>query len=508
MKQLLRENDRRRIDIVEYLYEHTGWISYSELAKALSTSSRALRDDVTYLREHHPKINIEASNRGIRMRLDQTFGLNDFYRKVLNDSSAFQALEILFFDETLTVNELAQKLYISSSTMYRIIENINDNLHERYGSYIETNPCRFIGDEFFIRNFYKTYFFEAYTLLDWPFTDIDEEEVNEKFEKIISFVKSDMPFDLAYSSIIKLTVMVNLGRYKHGHLLDIPSDESELMRILFIVFNHLFFSQAFLNQHNLVINAEYMNQVFTPYIRRAGLYTRRHFARFLGKDSTKATAYIQFGARLKDLATQYHTTIDIEDILFNIQGSIFLEDTDPNAIYLLFNRNKYFALILKRYLPSLYDNLYDSISQLRTSLNLTLDEDRINYLMFTLVTAWTNLIGDLNDQIDKVSILVLSNRHKTHAMMIQSILQQELQFVEKIDVYTDLFITKDKLNKLDYDLIVSNFSLPPLDNKQTMIIEHFPNHGDIKEIQRVVNSIIIENSQNSNRGNEILLNYL
>lgn len=302
--------------------------------------------------------------------------------------------------------------------------------------------------------------------------------------------------------------MVNLGRYKHGHLLDGVEHENDLSRVLFTIFNQLFISQKFTTLNNLEMNSNYLYQVFTPYIRRAGLYTRKQFAKTLSKNSQFATAYLQFGARLSNLANLHQVSIDVEYILFNIQGSIFLENTDPNSIYLLFNRNKYFSLTLKKYLPTIYEALYTSVVKLREDLALPLNEDRINYLLFTLVTGWTNLILDVKSQIDKVSILIISNRHKTHSEMIKNILDQELHRVSKMDVYTDVFINQDRLEELDYDLIISNFPLPKLSDKQTMIIEHFPVRDDIAEIERVIQSIIVYKNQQSDQPRDILLDFL
>ncbi len=104
-----------------------------------------------------------------------------FQRGLYSEAMSLRFLEIIFFDETLGYEDMMEQLYLSESSLRRMVQNIQRAL-KAYGIALETQPFRVVGHETLIRNFYTTYFEEKYTLYDWPF-----ENVNLEFmEAIIS----------------------------------------------------------------------------------------------------------------------------------------------------------------------------------------------------------------------------------------------------------------------------------------------------------------------------------
>lgn len=91
---------------------------------------------------------------------------------------------MLIYDETKTVFELAEELYISSSTLFRLIKKLNLSLADYYVQ-VQTNPCKLISEnEESIRYFYISYFSERYNNLEWPFKTINQ----TIFEQLLTFI--------------------------------------------------------------------------------------------------------------------------------------------------------------------------------------------------------------------------------------------------------------------------------------------------------------------------------
>src|SRR5699024_3352480 len=104
----------------------------------------------------------------------------------------------------------------------------------------------------------------------------------------------------------------------------------------------------------------------------------------------------------------------------SLYGTTYLEDDDPNAFYILYNRNKLFAQHVKHQYPMVYETLYTGIVEYRKRLNKPLHEDKIYLSLYTLITIWNNLLVELHDRYQKVSLLVISDSHFSHAKMIQN----------------------------------------------------------------------------------------
>lgn len=84
------------------------------------------------------------------------------YSYILSDSLEFKLLETVFFLESFSTESLAEKLFISASTLRRLIKTMNKKL-VKYNFYISSSPYKLIGSETAIRNFIIHLFFEKYS---------------------------------------------------------------------------------------------------------------------------------------------------------------------------------------------------------------------------------------------------------------------------------------------------------------------------------------------------------
>lgn len=233
------------------------------------------------MRESYSYLTFQTSNKEIRLVLNQSAGIKETFREIIQSNLVFQVLELLFFDETLNITQLAAHFYTSASTMYRIIDSINSYFKEDFDCYIQTNPCKFVGNEKNIRSFYKTYFTEAYTVFDWPFKDYDEKSVNKKFNKILSLINAEYELGFANYESIKTNIMVNLYRYKQGHLIDSTDNVNSVFNTIFSVAD--VWEKTADKEDSIQFTEEYIYQVFWPYIKKEVVYNRDQKMNFVKK---------------------------------------------------------------------------------------------------------------------------------------------------------------------------------------------------------------------------------
>lgn len=163
-------------------------------------------------------------------------------------------------------------------------------------------------------------------------------------------------------------------------------------------------------------------------------------------------------------------------------------DTD----FILFDRNKYFVNKLKDYKDILVQPLLDILTEFCAILEISSEEAVINYLFFTLVTYWENLIKDYVNRNLEVSLIVFSDQHFLQSKMIKHLLEFELPQDCSIEIYKETKLSVKILNELSNDIIISNFEMPASVEKEVIVIQDFPTISDIKNIKEAIRAIRLE----------------
>lgn len=488
MEELLRSNEIRRLRIAEVLYEKEDWMTISNLAKELNVSVRILKYDIEKFKNLFDDFTIETSRHGIRLQFYKNKSLKTLYKNVLNQSTSFQLLETLFLEQNHSTFELADLLYISPSTLYRMIDHIN-SVVSRYNFQVETNPCRLVGDEKSIRTFYILYFYEKYTRLDWAY-DIFDEEIDQFLYFVLGVVNYEI--DFALFNIIKLMTTVNYTRYKQNNLLPIDQFDLNTDELFPVFASHTDSLQYFEEKLHLSLNIDVINQLFVPFVFRNYSISQD---RFLSK--TKAyTEYADNFTFLSHLFDEIADKLQIpvwnkEEIIFGVINAVGLNTFDPRSSFVLHNRNKMFVDGIKQEFPEFYEPLQKSMNEFLKRSDLAGSDELENYLMYISYSIWKGLTLNLRKRHKKIKVLIVSNRHPSHSQMIKEFIEYELSDHLTLDIFDDLYLTETILENLDYDFIVANFPLPLLKSKNCICIENIPTFQDLTKIRNEIDDIYL-----------------
>lgn len=126
----------------------------------------------------HP-IKLESQNNTVILKIPAYLSYDYFISRLLTTSLEYQILESIFFDNTYTYDQLAEKLFVSKSSLVRAIKYINMEIL-KFDFFIDTKPLKIIGNERNIRFFFITYFKDKYGLSNLPF-DTNEMDTIKKF---------------------------------------------------------------------------------------------------------------------------------------------------------------------------------------------------------------------------------------------------------------------------------------------------------------------------------------
>jgi hypothetical protein len=494
MINLLTNSEKRRLQFVEILSNREKWMTLSDLSDELNCSDRVLKDDMTYFRDNFSEFEIESSYRGVRLVFKQDKGLKFLYRKILSESTVYHLLEIIFLNENKSIVELANTLFVSTSTLYRMIDQINDEVL-KFDFKVESSPCRVIGQEENIRYFYYQYFFEKYSHLHWPFKTVDEEAVDQLLNFFIDITQ--IPADFAFYNVFKTVTVTNLIRYKNGHEVDTEDIAINFDEIIPHLEDYAENFKQFEEALQLNIDSDLIHQLFTPYVQEEfSLSVERMFEK--AEINQKLANEITL---LEDILTNIATANEIpvvnkEFLILALINSAHLEYQEPQSGYILYNRNKYFAEAIQAEFPKFYQLLYEGMKTYRQFLRKPMTEDGINFFIYTLFTFWPNLVPALRKKFADIQVIIISNRHSTHARMLKDFIEHELPNQLTIDIYTAMDLNSEILEALDCDFIVSNFPLPDLESKDSVYIEKVPTYNDLRKIQNVIDALIKKQHQN------------
>jgi len=124
---LLDETDQRRIGILEVLIQQSGWITIGEIACIVGASERTIHSDLNYIKSKwNDQLQLEVSlKNGIQLGCHSAVTLHEIQMDVFKQSTASCFLHDLFLFPHQGIEFFSKRLFVSKSTLIRMIPKIN-----------------------------------------------------------------------------------------------------------------------------------------------------------------------------------------------------------------------------------------------------------------------------------------------------------------------------------------------------------------------------------------------
>lgn len=122
VKNLLSEKDERLLQLTELVYKEEGLL-IRDICVSLNMTNKTLKTDIERANELFSPIQIlETGKGGLKLVIPKNYSIAYIYNCFLLESKEFNILEKLLFCEQYSVDNLAEDMYISSSSLRRIIK--------------------------------------------------------------------------------------------------------------------------------------------------------------------------------------------------------------------------------------------------------------------------------------------------------------------------------------------------------------------------------------------------
>lgn len=230
MEKLLEDNLLRHYYIINYLI-FKDWLPINHVATQAQLSQRTIQKDIGEMNAYLAPARIETSiKRGIRLVLPHNLNSFFLYSTIIKQSANFLILEEIFMHQHEKLNDLAEKLFISESTLKRKIIKINTVLADE-NFQIDTQHMDLVGDETKITWFFFCYLIEKYSILDGVLAETDITLIDDLLSEFLDFfpvLNTSQRKNFSYRNHMRIMLFINLKRMQKGHYFSSPATSQAL----------------------------------------------------------------------------------------------------------------------------------------------------------------------------------------------------------------------------------------------------------------------------------------
>lgn len=470
MWNLISTKERSKMEMLEMFYATNHPITIDTLSKQTKSSSRSVKNYLKELRETMEEIGgeFQSSSEGVNFKIPTNIGIDYFQKQLFKQSLGFMLLEKVFFDETLTNQQLINELFISQSTLNRLADTINTAL-EPYGLKLETSPYKVTGEEYLIRNFYTSYFIEAYTSNEWPFENIHKKLIDEIFPPASDYYQSTSKV-MSYPHF-RFHFAVDLVRNLQGYSVEFPLSEHDSVSALSDKVKteikkkiaNFSFDNPLEEKSYIDVLVIYHLKILTPIVNEQ-----------LPKDDpllkqlNEIKEMIDFLTEHFELAVEDQTNLIVEIDKALLFFSRSAKNHQPK-MFILFPPRDYSLVdhYQKKY-TAFYDITLQNMVLLCKNRGFHPTEDTLNYLIYILISKWSGLTKQLFSRYNAITVKVYSHLNLRHAQNIAESLSSDLPESLEVSVLEEPIVKEEVLSKLDFDILVTTQTLI-LDIEQPII---------------------------------------
>ncbi|GAB6993927.1 M protein trans-acting positive regulator PRD domain-containing protein [Salinicoccus sesuvii] len=480
----------RHKDIIRYLATRFKPVPVEELAREVDISERVLREDIHSINHSIGTgiFEIEHKDKCFELVFYKGKNLDHIFRRYFELSMEHSMLEHIFFNEGISVDELADYFHTSTSTTYRRIRVIDHILSADFNLHFSTNPCCIEGQEEKIRHFYAQYLSEKYKGVSWPFDDIDQDVLTE----VVIFVMKTFnePLDFAVIRNIKILMSVSIMRINQNHALDsfdFDCDKAAFLLDALKQDGEMYDKLNDMLKQNL--DEVLLSDIFYGYAQKNVHFTYSALlsASFASPEVNKS--HLHFSELVEQLSRCFNIPVyNREHIVLNLHNTAHFEHFEIYVESVFFKGVNPILEVAEAHMPDFFSAAKEGLTHVLDELSFHVKNDFVNHLLYTLIIHWKGLLQFYLEKQGQVKALLISNLDIYHAQISKELLDVEFGSQIDIKVCNGSITSLDQLAEHDAEVIIANFPLDPIEDKIVVSINSVPNRYDIKQLREAISS--------------------
>lgn len=479
---LLSKQDKRYLIILESLFlkEST---TINDLMMITNSSRKTIRDDLQSINSFISPMFIKTSLDGCHLDYPLNIGIDYIYSCILKNSLEYTFVEMIFFEKKKGIEEYAEALYLSPSTVRRMINKINKQT-KKYDFRISTTKLQLIGNESHIYNTIIQFFKEKYIHQDYPFSKVQKKAFNTLINHAL---KKHSEFNtLADIELLQLIALVSLVRIQNDHQ-NIIDTKTNFDQFISEIIEDKMLKTLFKSVFRIKLSKENIIHLFYPFVKGNFAFSYNDVLNITKKDD-KMKIYMDDTIRyLNSVAKILGIPIsNKEQIIIEIFNLIIL---NAGKDYLLFNKRKLFLNNFSKESPYITNILYKEIKNNFSYLE-NISENDTDQFIYILVIHWKELSNKIYLFNPIYTVGIYMNWDIEHSTFITGVLSQ--QFLGKL-TFTPILANSHEGAKKEfeyYDFILTNISNLQNPNTSFVVCNEYPSVDDLYNISKMYSKLL------------------
>lgn len=477
MLSILDSTSKRLVDTLELLLKSDNWLTVRQIADLLKVSEKTIHDDLNYIQDNlDNQVGLEfLSPYGIRASKLSVNVFLTIQSQILLKSIPIQFILALAKNPNQTLNDYAEILHISRSTLYRYLPRISDYF-KQYNLEVQKNGSLYSivsKDEYVYRRFFSTFLFEIHGYNVKP---IISEQWQQFFKERLTRMYhanneeiSDLQISY-YSIFYYLSILREKQNNRLSYMHTFTGEDTPFTKE----------EEDFLFIHEPTVSLNCFTKIESSiYIHRHTLFSLTD-VNFIDEVSIFLDKLYQT-FQIKEMAVEKERLLDfLVDLCINIKYfkipyHFFYDRFDSFSKQVKVNNTTAFKLMT---------HLIKDLN-IRTGLDFSIYTDHLIYLF--VVTLPQIIQAQLNQPI-----LIVSSYSTDHGYFLLKMIEGQLN-IDSSYFESVICIHESDLKHYDlnsFQLIISNLVLP---NKSPhyILIQDFPSKKNITTIK----DILLSNTQ-------------
>ncbi|WP_165994874.1 helix-turn-helix domain-containing protein [Streptococcus catagoni] len=435
------------------------YLDYKSICQRLNCSFLTLQTEIANLHSFPEVTDVAYISPHLKISYKDQYGTKKLYQSVLQDSPALRLLEILFYKPARSLDDLAEHMYMSLSTLKRLLNRTNQYLMAHFQICIDKKHLTFTGEETAIRLFFLKYFSESYDCHIWPLEQfIREEDMNQLVSYLLADKKAEVGF--ALHRHLKLLVAINFYRQSRGYYLHSPASVRETFEVLT---NHPELrplSKRLSQKYQVHLSDQALSDMLSPYYsQRIVLNSELIPYQEVSPLHRNDMPFASWLAVLDQLEAQLRIPMANKDQIVTVLNNAYmLGKADHHHNFLIYDPRQECMDFFKEEYPYFFSKLCQSLEELFKQKRLPCPESTLYDLVYILVAYWDNLYVHLSQMIQHHRLLVIEKGTSNVGQFLKAYAGQ----------FFDIAIFKSPSLDVDYirdnfDLVLTDIILPEIE---------------------------------------------
>lgn len=483
---------QRKMKLLELLASEKRWFKTDEITERIGYSNKTIHTDISFMNEFLPRHwHIEMrKGKGIQLHVPPAASIDEVNSFLFQQSYVFKALHELLNQKVTTVLDLADKLYVSATSILPILKNV-ENYLRKFNLQLNKRPLTIVGDEIQIIMLCYELHLEVYGYYEWPFQEYPE----SYFVRFIHNIEKTLNRRLSLNSRKEICYFaaVLLKRKKKRNSIELQ--EKFVSQYINSTYYHKMASvyEEFKHEHHISWNTE----------EKILLTMAIKCAKFILPDIEKEKKEILQHVEKEDIPV-YNT---VKDFIITLEIKLnrnLMHDEDLIFELMMYFRRKVYQLHFLSMFQRMEQHTSTYIEQKYTATFLTIQ---------AVYTEWVkkyNITHSVPDvEVARVTMyveashlrqiykskkaLLICGEGDSWGKYIAALLFQ--RFGNKLEILNDYTFQLSEKEKIDADIdfVISTI---PLDINYLPIvrIEHIPTERDFMEVQSLIENETIKSS--------------